>query len=65
MWWLMLEGKFAIAPIAEPKNVLDIGTGTGIWAIRTFTMRLSVCIKTQLLFFRSFSIAQPHLQGSS
>ena len=31
---LMLEGKLGEAPIADsPRHVLDIGTGTGIWAI--------------------------------
>ncbi|KKY21449.1 putative methyltransferase domain-containing protein [Phaeomoniella chlamydospora] len=28
-----MDGELYLAPIAEPKNVLDIGTGTGIWAI--------------------------------
>ncbi|KAK0724185.1 S-adenosyl-L-methionine-dependent methyltransferase [Lasiosphaeris hirsuta] len=28
-----LFGKLALAPIKTPKRVLDIGTGTGIWAI--------------------------------
>ncbi|CAI6306338.1 unnamed protein product [Periconia digitata] len=30
---LMLEGNLYNAPIQDPKRVLDIGTGTGIWAI--------------------------------
>ena len=29
----MLNGKLNLAPVKNPKNVLDIGTGTGIWAI--------------------------------
>ncbi|CAN8095503.1 unnamed protein product [Discula destructiva] len=32
LWLLILNGKLSIAPIGEPKNALDIGTGTGIWA---------------------------------
>ncbi|CAN8103225.1 unnamed protein product [Discula destructiva] len=32
MWVLLLRGNLSIAPIGEPTNVLDIGTGTGIWA---------------------------------
>lgn len=28
----MLGGKLYLAPIGEPADVLDIGTGTGIWA---------------------------------
>jgi len=26
-------GRLHLAPLREPKNALDIGTGTGIWAI--------------------------------
>jgi len=29
----MLDGKLHIAPISSPKRVLDLATGTGIWAI--------------------------------
>ncbi|KAJ4393126.1 hypothetical protein N0V93_002333 [Gnomoniopsis smithogilvyi] len=34
-WWkLLLSEKLYIAPIGEPTDVLDIGTGTGIWAMQ-------------------------------
>ena len=29
----LLDGKLTKAPLSEPKQILDIGTGTGIWAI--------------------------------
>lgn len=29
----LLDGKLHLAPIEEPQRILDIGTGTGIWAI--------------------------------
>ncbi|MCJ1256665.1 hypothetical protein MMC24_004489 [Lignoscripta atroalba] len=29
----MLKGKLFLAPIKDPKRILDIGTGTGIWAM--------------------------------
>jgi methylase of polypeptide subunit release factors len=30
---LLLEGKLHLAPLSNPQKILDIGTGTGIWAI--------------------------------
>lgn len=30
---LRLFGGLSLAPISNPEHVLDIGTGTGIWAI--------------------------------
>lgn len=32
-WVCALGGKLCLAPVKETANVLDIGTGTGIWAI--------------------------------
>ena len=29
----MLGGKTHLAPIKKPKRILDVGTGTGSWAI--------------------------------
>lgn len=31
---LLLDGKLYNAPIGEAEHVLDIATGTGIWAIQ-------------------------------
>ncbi len=33
LWTLALKGKFFLSPIEEPKAILDIGTGTGIWVV--------------------------------
>lgn len=30
---MMTDGKLGLAPVHAPLNVMDIGTGTGIWAI--------------------------------
>ena len=30
---LLLGGKLYTAPLENPQKVLDVGTGTGIWAI--------------------------------
>lgn len=33
LWTLTLDGRLHLAPIANPQRVLDIGTGTGLWAL--------------------------------
>ena len=33
IYLLLLQGKLHQAPLENPQRVLDIGTGTGIWAI--------------------------------
>ena len=34
LWYMTLDDKLFLAPVKEnPQNILDIGTGTGIWAI--------------------------------
>ncbi|KAI0137263.1 S-adenosyl-L-methionine-dependent methyltransferase [Xylariales sp. AK1849] len=32
-WLIMLKNRYHLAPIGQPPRVLDIGTGTGIWAM--------------------------------
>ena len=33
VWRLLIGGSLYTAPISEPSRILDLGTGTGIWAI--------------------------------
>lgn len=33
LFHLTFDGKLALAPIENPHMVLDMGTGTGIWAM--------------------------------
>ncbi|KAF8851800.1 S-adenosyl-L-methionine-dependent methyltransferase [Acephala macrosclerotiorum] len=33
LWTLLLEDQFFLAPVTNPQKVLDLGTGTGIWAM--------------------------------
>ena len=52
MWSITLDGKLHLAPIGiNPQNVLDIGTGTGIWAIE-FGSYLSAHIQQNTEFSR-------------
>lgn len=33
MYHLTLDGKLHLAPLKNPQEILDVGTGTGIWAM--------------------------------
>lgn len=33
LFYLTFGGKLHLAPIERPRNAVDIGTGTGIWAV--------------------------------
>lgn len=33
LWLLTLDDKLFLAPIENPQLVLDVGTGTGLWAV--------------------------------
>lgn len=33
MFLLLLDRKLHMAPVENPQRILDMGTGTGIWAI--------------------------------
>lgn len=33
LWLLTLSDKLFLAPIEDPESILDVGTGTGLWAI--------------------------------
>lgn len=37
------DGLF-LSPVTKLENALDIGTGTGIWAIELGKIRMSTCI---------------------
>jgi ubiquinone/menaquinone biosynthesis C-methylase UbiE len=40
MCLVLLDGKLHLAPIENPQNVLDVGTGTGIWAVEFGNLEL-------------------------
>ncbi|KAK3332564.1 S-adenosyl-L-methionine-dependent methyltransferase [Cercophora scortea] len=59
---LMLEGKLFLAPIvAKPQNILDLGTGSGIWAIDVAEMYPSAAVVGVDLAPVQPSIAPPNL----
>lgn len=33
LWLLTLDDKLFRAPIKDPEMILDVGTGTGLWAV--------------------------------
>jgi 16S rRNA G527 N7-methylase RsmG len=33
LWLLTLHDQLFLAPLKDPKRILDIGTGTGLWAM--------------------------------
>ncbi|KAJ5087970.1 hypothetical protein N7456_011586 [Penicillium angulare] len=33
IWLMLMKGELYKAPIKDPQNILDLGTGTGIWAL--------------------------------
>lgn len=33
LWLLTFEDKLFLAPIENPEMILDVGTGTGLWAV--------------------------------
>lgn len=33
LFLLLLDNKLHLAPLLSPQRILDLGTGTGIWAI--------------------------------
>ena len=43
MFLLTLNNKLFLAPIKNPKRVMDVGTGLGIWASYELQVRLGDC----------------------
>ena len=46
-----MKGKLFYAPLENPKRVLDIGTGTGIWAMEFGSFRVSTMITISMTDF--------------
>jgi len=41
MYLVLLDGSPVVPPVENPQNILDVGTGTGIWAIDVAEWELS------------------------
>jgi ubiquinone/menaquinone biosynthesis C-methylase UbiE len=56
MWSITLDGKLHLAPIdPNPQNVLDVATGTGIWAVEFGTKPFSQIYIKYLLWQPTFT----------
>lgn len=61
LFLLTLEGKLGLSPPNEQdskvKRVLDVGTGTGIWAIEFGDLHpeAEVCQQNLMIFLRSYT----------
>lgn len=58
---LVLTGKLGIAPVQSPKHVLDIATGTGIWAMEYGKLFKTTLCRATLNSF--YSGAEPIING--
>lgn len=54
MMLLTLGGEIHRAPVKDPHNVLDCGTGTGIWALVCITQILLGILLTNMKDFGAF-----------
>jgi SAM-dependent methyltransferase len=59
---IIMNGKLYYAPLAEIDDVLDVGTGTGIWAI-DFGNRQFPKYYTQLMFYLAERNPNAHVLG--
>ena len=41
LWLLTLDDKLFLAPVEDPQSILDVGTGTGLWAVYSTTFPIS------------------------
>ncbi|KAI4167087.1 MAG: hypothetical protein LQ343_007491 [Gyalolechia ehrenbergii] len=42
---ILLDNKLLLCPLENPRRVLDVGTGTGIWAIEYGKINLETAIR--------------------
>jgi len=57
LWYMTLDDHLFLAPIKEnPQHVLDIGTGTGIWAIDFGKFSIERCCNSLILSSQQVSI---------
>lgn len=59
---MILEGELFRAPVVSPHGILEIGTGTGIWAIDVADKFPSGCGRSQP-YPASLGATQPELSG--
>lgn len=57
---MLLRGELHKAPVKDPKRVLDLGTGTGLWAIEYAEYVLLQDIYQNLPLTRNIVHTQTH-----
>jgi tRNA1(Val) A37 N6-methylase TrmN6 len=51
MFKMVMDGKLFHVPLQDPKKILDIGTGSGIWPIEMGTSSHILTFKVLVLYF--------------
>jgi hypothetical protein len=59
LFLITLDGKLSLAPITEPRMVLDIGTGTGNWAMEFGKLIWYQMVRYEVLISLCYSNTEP------
>jgi ubiquinone/menaquinone biosynthesis C-methylase UbiE len=57
------EGKLYLAPIDNPARVLDVGTGTGIWALDFGEYVVTNPLLLNSVVYSKITLTEAHIQN--